>query len=93
MSDVANVDIMLRSYSRDNEGKDQNENELNLDSEFSRSQQSSNLVGKAFRSFINTNGTENSEMTIETTRMIREEITNPVSRRLNEMKDSLNFQI
>ena len=32
-------------------------------------------------------------MTIETTRMNNEEITNQVSRRLNEIKDSLNVQI
>ena len=36
MSDVENVDVMLGSYSRNDEGNDQNENELNLDSESSR---------------------------------------------------------
>ena len=37
-SDVENDDIRLGSYSRDNEGNDQSENELNPDSESSRPQ-------------------------------------------------------
>ena len=32
MSDVENVDVMVGSYSRNHEGNDQRENELNLDS-------------------------------------------------------------
>ena len=32
-------------------------------------------------------------MTVETNRMISEEISNHMSRKLNEMKDSLNYQI
>ena len=51
------------------------------------------MIGEDFRSLLNTNSRENSEMTIETTRMIIEEITNQVSRRLNEIKDRLNVQI
>ena len=51
------------------------------------------MVGEDFRSLLYTNSEENSEMTIKTTRMISEEITNQVSRRLNEIKDSLNFRI
>ena len=47
MSDVENVDVMLRSYSRNDEGNDQSENELNLDSESSRPQRNSNLTGKS----------------------------------------------
>ena len=36
---------------------------------------------------------ENSEMTIVTTRMISENISNQMSRKLNEVKSSLNSQI
>ena len=93
MSDVENVDIMLGSYSRDDEGNDISENGINLDSGSSRPQQSSNVIGEDFRSLLNTNSRENSEITIETTRLINEEISNQMSRKLNEIKSSLNIQI
>ena len=93
MSDVENVDIMLGSYSRDDEENDISENGINLDSGSSRPQQSSNVIGEDFRSLLNTNSRENNEITIETTRMINEEISNQMSRKLNEIKSSLNIQI
>ena len=93
MSDVENVDIMLGSYSRDDEENNISENELNLDSGSSRPQQSSNAIGEDFRSLLNTNSRENSEITIETTRLINEKISNQMSRKLNEVKTSLNSQI
>ena len=66
--------------------------ELNLDSESSRPQRNSNVTGETFRSLL-TNSRENSEATIETTRLINEEIANQMSKRLNEIKSSLNSQI
>ena len=93
ISDVENVDFMLGSYSRDGDGNEGSENEANLDSESNRPQQNSNLVGEDFRSLFNTNSRENSEINFETTRMISEEISNQMSRKLNEIKTSLNFQI
>ena len=93
MSDVENVDIMLGSYSRDDEENDISEKAINLDSGSSRPQQSSNVIWEDFRSLLNTNSRENSEITIETTRMINEEISNQMSRKLNEIKSSLNIQI
>ena len=50
-----------------------------MDSGSTRPQQSSNLFGEDFRSLLNTNSRENSEMTIETTRMISEENSNQMS--------------
>ena len=92
MSDVENVDVMLRSHSRNDEGDDQSENELNLDSESSRPQRNTNLTGEHFRSLL-TNSGENSEIIIETTRLINEEISNQTARKLNEIKTCLNSQI
>ena len=92
MSDVKNVDIMLGSYSRDDERVEQSESELNLDSGSNRPHQYSNLVGEDFRSLLNTNGRENSETTIETARLINDDISNQMSRRLDEIKVSLNSQ-
>ena len=93
LSDVENVDIMLGSYSREDEDNNASENEANLDSGSSRPQQSSNTLGEDFRSLFNANSRENSEITIETTRLINEEISNQMSRKLNEIKDSLSNQI
>ena len=93
MSDTENVDIMLGSYAREDERIEQSENELNLDSGSNRPHQNSNLVGEDFRSLLNTNSRENSEITIETTRMINEEISNQMAGKLNEIKTSLNSQI
>ena len=93
MSDKENIDIMLGSYARDDERNEQSENELNLDSGSNRPHQNPNLVGEDFRSLLNTNSRENSEITIETTRMINEEISNQRSGKLNEIKTSLNSQI
>ena len=93
LSDVENVDIMLGSYSRDDEENNVSENEMNLDSGSSRPQQRSNVLGEDFRSLPNTNSRENSEITIETTRLINEEVSNQISRKLIEIKTSLNSQI
>ena len=93
LSDVENVDIMLGSYSREDEYNNASENEANLDAGSSRPQQSSNTLGEDFRSLLNTNSREISEITIETTRMINEEISNQMSKKLNEIKNSLSLQI
>ena len=66
---------------------------MNLDSGSSRPQQNSNVIGEDFRSLLNTNSRENSEITVETTRMISEEIFNQMSRKLNEIRKGLNSQI
>ena len=92
VSDVENVDTMLGSYSRDDENN-VSENEVNLDSGSSRPQQSSNVIREDFRSLLNTNSRENSEITIETTRLINEENSHQMSRKLNEIKTSLNSQL
>ena len=93
MSDVENVDIMIGSYSRDEDRNERIGSELNLDLGSNRPQQSSNLVGEDFRSLLSTNSRENSEVTVETNRMISEENSNQMSRKLNEIKESLNYQI
>ena len=93
MSVVENVDIMLGSYSREDERNDQSENELSLGSGSTRPQQSSSLVGEDFMSLLNTNSRENRVITIESTTMINEEISDQMSRKFNEIKSSLKSQI
>ena len=90
MSDVENVDVMLGNYSTFNQDDDRSETEINLDSESSKPQRASNVTGEDIRSLL-TNSRENSE--IESNRLINEEISNQMSRRLYEIKTTLNFQI
>ena len=84
---------MLGSYSREDEDNNASENEANLDSGSSRPQRSSNVIGEDFRSLLNTNSRENSEITIEINRIISEENSNQMSRKLNDIENNLNFQI
>ena len=93
LSDVENVDIMIGNYPRNGDGNEESESELNLDLGSNRPQQSSNLIGEDFRSLLNTNSRENSEMTVETNRLINEEISNQMATKLNEIKENLNYQI
>ena len=65
---------------------------MSLDSASSRPQRNSNVTGEDFRSVL-TNSRENSEAPIETTRLINEEIAIQMSRKLNEIKTSLNSHI
>ena len=46
-----------------------------------------------FRSLLNTNSRENSEIIIETAKLINSEITSQVSKKLNELKRDLNTEI
>ena len=84
---------MVGSYSRDDEENNGIGNEVNLYSGSNRPHRSSNVIGEYFRSLLKTNTRENSEITIETTRMINEKISNQMSRKLNEIKNSLSFKI
>ena len=90
---VENVVIIIGNYSRDEDRNEQSESELNLHLGSNRPQQSSNLIGEDFRSLLLINSRENSEMTVETNRMISEEITNQMSRKLNKIRECLNFQL
>ena len=92
MSDVEYVDVLLGSYTRNEDRDDQSENELKFHSESSRPQRNSNLTGENFRSLL-TNSGENSDITVKTTRLNNEEISSQMSRRLNEIKTSLNSRL
>ena len=92
MSDLENVDIMLGDYPRDELESQLEEGETERDLE-SNGLQTANPISEDFRSLINLNRRENSEVTIETTRLINNEITSQVTRRLDEIGSDLNTQI
>ena len=91
MSDLENVD-MLGSYSRNELDCQLGEREAELDLE-SNGPQTANPISEDFRSLINTNSRENSGITIETARLINNEITSQMTRKLDEIRSDLNSQI
>ena len=92
MSDLENVDIMLGNYSRNELDSQLGERETELDLE-SNGPQTANPISEDFRSLINTNSRKNSEITIETARLINNEITSQVTRKLDEIRSDLNYHI
>ena len=93
MSDIENLDVMLGNYAnsdiRDQDTVDQIEN----DPESSRRERGFGQEESNYRSLLNTNLSENSEITVETRRAIGSEISSQMSRKLKEMKSDLNSYI
>ena len=92
MSDLENVDIMLGSYSRNDLDSQLGERDTEGDLE-SNGLQTANPISEDFRSLINTNSRKNSEVTIETARLMNNEITSQVTRKLDEVRGDWNTQI
>ena len=93
MSDIDNLDVMLGSYPENDIRDQENVDEVDLDQESRRQQQSTSCIDNNYRSVLNTNLYENSEITAETSRMINSEISSQMSRKLEEMKLDLNSHI
>ena len=93
MSGIENLDVMLGSYQRDNceaqNGNDKDE----IDLRSTRHEKSANQNENDFRSYLNTNLSENSCLPVETSRAISSEISSQMSRKSEEMQCSLNSQI
>ena len=93
MSDIENLDVMLRNYThgenRDQEAIDQ----IEIVPESGRRQQALDQNEPNYRSLLNTNLSENSEITVETSRMINSEISSQMSRKTEEMKSDLYSHI
>ena len=92
MSDVDNLDVMLGSYQRENNEfrSENNENTLN---QRSNERESQNRIVDEYQTFLNNNPSENSCLTIETSRAISSETSSQMSRKFQEMQTSLNSQI
>ena len=84
---------MLGNYTnsaiRDQEALDQ----IDIDPESRRRQQDLDQNEANYWSLLNTNLSENSEITVETSRMINSEISSQMSRKIEEMKSDLNSHI
>ena len=93
MSDIENLDVMLGSYSRDALVEQGNVSDVERDFESNRHQQNTDLTEGNFRSLLNANESENSEITAETMRVINSEISSQMSRKLEEIRSDLNLQV
>ena len=75
MSDVENLDVMLGSYSRNElESKSEDRN-VQVDQGSDRPRHDENQNVEDLRSLLNTNSRENSEITLETVRLVNTEIS------------------
>ena len=93
MSDIENLDVMLGNYANgDSRGQD-TVDQLEIDPESSKRQQGFDQEESNYRYLLNTNLSENSEITAETNRAISSEISSQMSRKLEEMKSDLNSHI
>ena len=93
MSDIENLDVMLGIYQESDQVRDENLSNTDFDLESRRLQREANSISGNFKSLLNTNTSENSEITAETSRAINSEISSQMSRKLEEMKSDLNSHI
>ena len=84
---------MLGAYPRKEVAEQEKISEIDLDLESGRQLQSASRTDNKFRSFLNTNLSENSKNTAETNRLINSEISSQSSRKLDKMKSDLNSHI
>ena len=92
MSDIENLDVMLGSYQRENNEFRGENNENTLDQR-SNEREGQDRNVEDYQTFLNNNPSENSCLTIETSRAIRSEISSQMSRKFQEMQTSINSQI
>ena len=70
MSDIENLDVMLRSYQRDKSESQNGINENERDQRSDRREEGLNQNQNDYKSHLNTNLSENSCLTVETSRDI-----------------------
>ena len=92
MSDIENLDVMLGSYQRENNEFRSENNENTLDQRSNKREGQDRNV-EDYQTFLNNNPSENSCLTIETSRAISSEISSQMSRKFQELQTSLNSQI
>ena len=93
MSDIENLDVMLGNYTNSENRYQEAIDQIEIDPESGRRQQDLDQKESNYRSLLNTNLSENSEITVEPSRMINSEISSQMSRKIEEMKSDLNSHI
>ena len=93
MSDIENLGVMLGNYTNSEIRGQEAVDQIEIDPESRGRQQDLYQNEPNYRSLLNTNLSENSEITVETSRMINSEISSQMSRKIEEMKSDLNSHI
>ena len=92
MSDIENLDVMLGSYQRESKELRSENNENTVDQKSNERERQDQNVDD-YQTFLNNNPSENSCLTIETSRAISSEISSQMSRKFQEKQTNLNSQI
>ena len=90
MSDIENLDVMLGSYQRDTCETQKGIDEGEIDLRSTRHGENANQNENDYRSYLNTNLSENRCLIVETSRAIGSEFSSQMSRKFEEMQSSLN---
>ena len=93
MSDLKNLDVMLGSYQRDDCEAQNGNDDGEIDLRSTRHEENANQNENDYRSYLNTNLSENSCLTVETSRASSSKISSQMSKKFEEMQSSLNSQI
>ena len=80
MSDIENLDVMLGSYQRGNREIEEGNSENKIDERLNRQERESNQNVSESRSYLNIILSENSGLTVETSRETSSEISSQMSR-------------
>ena len=92
-SDIENLDVMLGNYQENDQVRDENVSEADFAPDSRRLQKETNSIRGNFKSLLNTNLSETSEITTETSRAINSDIASQMSRKHEEMKSDRNSHI
>ena len=92
MSDLENMNVMLGNYSGNHSDEELNEN-IEVDSRSNGTRTDMVRNCEAFRTLLSSDDRIRSEIPVETTRFIADEIAQQMSRKLDEFKRDLNTQI
>ena len=92
MSDLENMNVMLGIYSGNHSDEKLNEN-IEVDSRSNGTRTDMVRNCEDFRTLLNSDDRIRSEIPVETTRFIADEIAQQMSSKLDELKRNLNTQI
>ena len=84
---------MIGNFSNSEIREQEAVDQIEIDPESRRRQQDLDQNEGNYRSLLNTNLSENSEITVETSRMINSEISSQMSKKTEETKSDLNSHI
>ena len=92
MSDIEHLVEMLGNFPQ-NDSENKPDNEQEVDSGSAKLHENTSTLTEDFRSSLISNSRRNSDLTIETVKMINKELSTQMSRKLEEIEMGLDSQI